>query len=350
LLESIEAMIPAAKDWQIVFLFGLQRSGTTWVGKIFDSHPQTLYKHEPDTFSLAPNMPWAPDVSQTDALRPVVNHFLSQLPNVNTSFVAGSLPVFRKAYRSGWQHSAHLVNVLTAKLSRRVFADFAIDPWFDGDGRSAPLLVCKSITSLGRLGVFLRVARRRKAIVLMRHPCGVIASLKRGRAQGLLRNDASSDYPLFEELLNTGPGRRYGTTIDDLRTMRPEERLAWKWILVYEKVLEDIHGIEDAVLVVRYEDVCADPKRWARKMFALCGLSWHPQTEAFVDRSTAEPGGRFNAGALRRDYFSVFKDPTWSAGKWRDELAPEEVERVSRILRGSPLHRFYPSTLVREGS
>ena len=31
-----------------ILLVGLPRSGTTWVGKIFDSHPSTLYLHEPD--------------------------------------------------------------------------------------------------------------------------------------------------------------------------------------------------------------------------------------------------------------------------------------------------------------
>ena len=31
-----------------ILLFGMPRSGTTWLGKIFDSHPQVLYRHEPD--------------------------------------------------------------------------------------------------------------------------------------------------------------------------------------------------------------------------------------------------------------------------------------------------------------
>lgn len=29
-----------------ILLFGLPRSGTTWLGKLFDSHPDTLYRHE----------------------------------------------------------------------------------------------------------------------------------------------------------------------------------------------------------------------------------------------------------------------------------------------------------------
>jgi hypothetical protein len=33
-----------------ILVFGLPRSGTTWLGKIFDSHPETLYRHEPDSW------------------------------------------------------------------------------------------------------------------------------------------------------------------------------------------------------------------------------------------------------------------------------------------------------------
>src|SRR6185312_4530492 len=32
-----------------ILIFGLPRSGTTWIGKLFDSHPDTLYRHEPDS-------------------------------------------------------------------------------------------------------------------------------------------------------------------------------------------------------------------------------------------------------------------------------------------------------------
>jgi hypothetical protein len=339
-------MVPKGQNSQIVFLFGLQRSGTTWIGKIFDSHPQTLYKHEPDTFSLGLAMPWAPDVSETDALRPDVDYLLRLLPDVNTSFVAGSLPVFRKAYWSRWQYSTHLLNVLTAKLGSRTLGEFSIHPHFDCNARDDLSLVWKSISSLGRLGVLLRVATRRKAIVLLRHPCGVIASLRRGRAKGLLRNDPSRDYPLFAELLNSAPGRRYGTTLGDLEKMQPEERLAWKWVLVYEKAIEDVAGMDDDVLIVRYEDVCADPKSWTRKMFELCGLSWNSQTEAFLERSTSNSNGLFNLAALHHDYFSVFKNPLQSARRWRDELTPAEVERVVCVLRRSPLKRFYPSPMA----
>jgi hypothetical protein len=327
------------RNWQLVFVFGLPRSGTTWVGKIFDSHPQTLYKHEPDTFAHLPELPWAPEISEANALRQRIEEILRLLPDTNTSSVAGSLPVFSKAYRSGWQQSAHWLSVWAAKAGQRVFRNSVVLPF--ANYPTAPCLVWKSINSLGRLGVLMRVTQHRKAIILLRHPCGVIASLKRGRAFGHLHTDQSTDYNLLGQLLNTGPGKRHGLSIDELRRMHPEERLAWKWVLAYEKVSEDTVGMDDEVLVLRYEDVCKDPTDLAQRMFQWAGLGWSPQTESFIQRSTTSGRNRRHVRFPRFGYFSVFQDPVWSASRWRHELTPDEIERILNILNRSHLRQFY---------
>jgi hypothetical protein len=33
----------------LLLLFGMPRSGTTWLAKIIDSHPDIIYRHEPDS-------------------------------------------------------------------------------------------------------------------------------------------------------------------------------------------------------------------------------------------------------------------------------------------------------------
>ena len=45
-----------------ILVFGLPRSGTTWLAKIFDSHPDVLYRHEPD--ELTPPRPGGRPVEQ----------------------------------------------------------------------------------------------------------------------------------------------------------------------------------------------------------------------------------------------------------------------------------------------
>ena len=172
-------------------------------------------------------MPWATEISDIELYRPQVVRFLSLLPNVNTSRAAGSLPIFRKEYRSTLQHWLHCSSVLGAKLTRRILTrEQQVFPGFNYNSMPGLRLVWKSINSMGRLGVFLRVAGHCKAIVILRHPCGVIASVKRGVATGNLRSDHSEDYGLFEKLVETDAGKPEGLTVNDLRQMKPEERLA----------------------------------------------------------------------------------------------------------------------------
>jgi hypothetical protein len=36
----------------LILILGLPRSGTSWLGKVFDSHPDVAYLHEPDKHVL----------------------------------------------------------------------------------------------------------------------------------------------------------------------------------------------------------------------------------------------------------------------------------------------------------
>jgi sulfotransferase family protein len=43
-----------------ILILGAPRSGTTWLAKIVDSHPDVLYRHEPDATLPGPS-PMTPD-------------------------------------------------------------------------------------------------------------------------------------------------------------------------------------------------------------------------------------------------------------------------------------------------
>ena len=40
-----------------ILILGAPRSGTTWLAKIIDSHPDVLYRHEPDKLAAEPVAP-----------------------------------------------------------------------------------------------------------------------------------------------------------------------------------------------------------------------------------------------------------------------------------------------------
>jgi hypothetical protein len=316
----------------MILLFGLPRSGTSWIGKIFDSHPDTLYLHEPDKHIHLPDVPILLPAEPPKGL----DAFLRQVLANRSPGVTGKLPAFAKSYRSGVRHLArnaagYAARALPRRLAQRVRVPDLLDPAFRrGPG---PRLVWKSINSVGRLGALARLLPNARCLLLLRHPCGQIASVLRGYASGSIQGlPPSEHYRVFEMLLETEPARARGLTLDALRAMHPVERMAWRWVLYLEKTVADTAGLANCRLL-RYEDVCAAPVEGARELFGFTGLGWHPRTEKFIRESTDGENER---------YFGLHKDPGRSAAKWKRELSQADARRILDVVDRSPIGRLYP--------
>lgn len=316
-----------------ILVFGMPRSGTTWIGKLFDSHPDTLYRHEPDSMQRL-SVPLFPAKDDAPGHRHELERFVAMMPSMRSTEVVGKQPLFPKHYLSHIGLAAYRAGVLAAKAASRIHRHFPTPFRPTAAGHDRARLVWKSIESPGRLGVCVEALADVRGIHLMRHPCGYVASVLRGQAARRFSGEkpAADDMWLFRLLLETPTAKAHGLHLDAIETLGPEERLAWRWVLIQEKVLADVADCE-RVLTVRYEDVCDDPLTMTRRMFRFVDLQWHPQTEAFVRASTQE---------TQSDYYSVFKQPQKSAQRWRSELPPEVIERILAILRRSALARFYP--------
>jgi hypothetical protein len=319
-------------DHPLIMLMGLPRSGTTWIAKMFDSHPRTVYLHEADRGSTLKTMPLAPDASESEALRPMATAFVDSLLKRKGAYVVGSQPQFPKEFRSTIATTMYRLNTAAAKVASTAKLHCPVFPMVDYDRAPNLHVVWKSVGSIGRLGVFVRVIEKRHAIVLLRHPCGHVASVLRGEEQHKFPYPPSEDYGMFEILLSTAPARRRGLTLDHIAFMHPTERLAWRWVILHEKALQDIEGL-DGCMTIRYEDVCAEPQRYAKLMLEFCGLTWSSATADFLKDSTASEN---------KKYYSVFKDPLRSAMRWQTDLAEEDIERIYRVIRESDLQCFYP--------
>lgn len=320
-----------------ILVFGLPRSGTTWVGKLFDNHPDTLYRHEPDSvqrlgFALYPELETAP------RHREELERFVASLRHMRLPEVVGKQPLFAKNYLSRAGLAAYRASVIVAKAASRLNRNFPCPYRPTASSHPRARVVWKSIESCGRLGTCMEALPEARAIHLMRHPCGYIASQLRGAASRRFSGPKADENALWvlKLLLATSAGKVHGLTLDEVKQLTPEERLAWCWVLTEEKILADI-ARNERVLTVRYEDVCAEPFTMTRKMFEFTGLDWQTQTGAFV-RASSETTRR----VTDTDYYSVFKPSQASAERWRQELTPEAIERILRILRMSSLSHCYP--------
>ena len=317
-----------------ILLFGMPRSGTTWLGKVFDSHPCTLYRHEPDSGgALDASIPLMPSVEDADRYRDAAAHYVDSLKSNRLLRVTGKLPVFPKAYQGPLAARSRQALLLGAKAASRWIRIGSV-PEFIRPGYEGELfLAWKSIESLGRLGVFARALPEARAIHIIRHPCGYVSSVLGGEASGRLPGavPGSEDYGIFQMLLETAQARRRGRTLEHLRSLHPVERLAWRWLISNEKALDDLDGLANGHTVL-YEDLCRNPGDAYRGLFEFAGLSWDRQTVDFIRDSTSNE---------KSAYFSVFKDPQRAAAGWKHKLAEDDQARVLAVVSGSRAGALY---------
>src|SRR6185437_2525279 len=135
-----------------------------------------------------------------------------------------------------------------------------------------PHIVIKSVSSRGRARLFADALPASRIIFILRHPCGQVSSMMRGVAIGKfdttelgLESGRSEARTLVEQLgLGLGNGKPKGA-----------QRLFWEGRVC--------HG------AIRRTN-CEAPTVVAKNLFAFAGLSWDPQTAAFLEASTTYAG------------------------------------------------------------
>jgi hypothetical protein len=318
----------------LILLFGLPRSGTTWLGKIFDSHPSTLYRHEPDSRGVLNQIALLPEPAEMPLHGHIADRFVAGLHCITGVKVAASVPVFRKEYLSHAQFWAKRASVPLVRLVSRAVSGIPVPEFVDQDRiRNAPL-VWKSVESTGRFGLFASRFAYARGFLILRHPCGHLASLFRSVRLGKAspRNNSFRDFGIFERIAGTTTARKYGLCTEDFHAMTPAERLTWRWVIVNEHAINAITPLSNCT-IVRYEDVCYDPLARSEELFSFAKLEWNPQTEQFISASTSCDSGK---------YYSVFKDPVRAANAWRSELSTDVIRQISAVIARSPLVRYYP--------
>jgi len=321
----------------MILLFGMPRSGTTWIGKVFDSHPQVNYRHEPDSqFRLDRLIPLLADCAETpEFLDKLRQYAQDKLPRCSPR-TCGKQPRFPKNSESTLARHSQQLGLFAAKLIER-----AAGRQLSWPGSRRGRLTWKSIESLGRLGVLLRAFPASRGIMIVRDPRGYVASVMRGEAQGrfLSSESIANDWGLFELLCQTPYAVQSGITLLQLQQETPERRLAWLWILFNQKAMDDLVDVANGSMV-RYEDLCANPARDFRGLFEFCGLDWHPQTQQFIQDSTTQS---------RDGYYSVYKDPLKSANRWQQELSEQQAGMIEELVSAHRIGQWYLSETPDDG-
>jgi len=323
-----------------ICILGLPRSGTTWVGKIFDSHPATLYRHEPDSGGALHDVPIHATPRQGGTTTDRVRTFLHELPRRRSLRVCGRRPLFAKDYLPGWRGAVRRASIHCGRLAAPFVSTPVLEPV--EPRQPEPRVVWKSIESTGRAGLIASADPGVRVILVVRHPCAQIDSTLRGESGGRFTDPsaAADDWGIFECLLETQQARRRKLTMEQLSRSTPDERLAWRWLLFNEKAIEELRGRPNSY-VLRYEDLCERPLLVARMLFLFTGLRWSASVEAFVNDSTT-------GADESRD--SLYRDPERAAWGWRERLDPAVRARILGVVAGSTPGDLYRADEPADGN
>jgi hypothetical protein len=307
---------------KLILVFGMERSGTTWIGKIFDSHPDVIYKHEPDSVNKLSSIPLF-FKGDYDQHRAVVSSYVNDLPAMNAPSICAKHPIFDKNYLNLVTYNFIKFNSLLSKIFKRYLkVDMPIFYKFRRH-LSSSRLVWKSIESMSRYGVLSSILKDTKKVLIIRHPCGFVASVVKGKRSGHMTSlsDDYIDVNFWRARLTSEVSREYNLTMEKILSMTQVEELSWRWLVDNNQALRDLRSDPNAITVV-YDDLCDNTEEEAKKVFEFCELSWTKPTEDFLSLSTARNDDK---------YFSVFKDPGESANKWKKQLDIEDINIIKTI-------------------
>lgn len=311
-------------------MIGMPRSGTTWVAKAIDSHPETYYLHEPDS-ELRMDLPQIIANADAEQHLPLIKTYLSKIESVNTSKVVGRLPFYRKSYFNSLQLGFNRSSVLANKALGRVSTAFA---------KSRPLLIkpkkhhvtfWKSIESMGRVSAISQAAPEMKILMLVRHPCAVINSELKGEAANKFASKTPiyENWGLFEHLLSAESSKKYDLDIDKIKAMVPAERLAWRWLIYYEQLLAQAE--RDNCLLMQYEYLCTEPMQAFGELLNFFNLSFDQQVKDYLVESTSSHS---------ESYYATSKDPKKAMHGWKSKLSIEDIDVIQRVV-GDHLNNEY---------
>ena len=224
-MSTTAATSPAADARpDLILLIGSGRTGTTWIGRIFDSVPDTVYLHEPDLVVYDPAFPVVPDPALAPDLVAVADRFLDRLAHARPLKAVAARPILKKPYRSTPAHLARSVLIHGLRGLEEVVGPriqkLRVPDLVRRAQRRDLTTVIKSVTGLVRLPIYAAARPTMPIVHVIRHPCAVVASLLRGIAKGKMPRPR-----LYDPQLRLPPATRRGLdraaadSLDDLETV-----------------------------------------------------------------------------------------------------------------------------------
>lgn len=261
-----------------IYIAGVARSGTSWLGQIFNSSPIVDFRFQPmfsyELKDILSNNPKKDDfIHFYEAMKITESSFLSQADKVSS----GDYPKFKKN---------DVKSVLVFKENRY---QYFIEP-------------------------LLRNIPEMKLIGIIRNPCATLNSWRKNSKEFPPNSDLLKEWR-FGDCKNEGHHDFFGY---------------YKWKEVANMYLDLQDKWPDRVKVIYYDELVSSPHVLSKEIFRFCGLPFCSQTQEFLNKSTSTHND---------SYYAVFKDKT-VASAWISEFPDEIYQEIEHDLCGTRLERF----------
>jgi hypothetical protein len=307
----------------VLGIFGMGRSGTTWLGSIMNSHPGITYRFEAtNRLSDHPRMK-------------EINEALERGDRSFTEILYRNLlplhPMLDKAPFFKKDHSPLLMRQQLWVFCRAVKPFGALyEALYTPKYGTA--LAFKEING-DRLMRYLLKQTSIKILYIVRSPWAVVASTMRGQAEHLMPTGRFDVLDSLLEKHDENLANHYAGKIDSLNDIQKNALL---WRMDAEKGVTAIDGNPHAMLMI-YENLCRAPLEQSKEAFSHFGMDMHTNTEDFISASSSSEGSarREHGEAVVNDYFSVFRDPMQSMNKWKTQLTEQEQAEITEVVGDS---------------
>jgi hypothetical protein len=262
----------------ITYLAGVARSGTSWLGQLFNSSPEVRFRFQP-LFAYEFKNRVNEDSKKSD-----FNELIHDIYNTESSFLnqddkrnSGDYPTFLKS-----EITPHLV------FKENRYQNI-IEPMMRN---------CSDINLIG----------------IVRNPNAVLNSWMKN----------PKEFPPNSDPLNEW---RYG----DCKNQGHEDFFGYyRWKEVANLYLDLHEKWPKRVYVVSYEHLVKSTQTIVKEMFTHCSISYQKQTDEFIKNGLIA----HNVSA-----YSVFKEKS-VVDNWRKELNPYITKEIMHDLEGTRLERF----------
>lgn len=268
---------------KVVSIHGVPRSGTSWLGQIFNKHSNVVYKFQP-LFSYH-----FKDRLSINSTPSAIKTFLDDLYAINDDdFIAGRWPKP---------------------------ADDPI-PGITFYKREVPeIMVIKEVRYHHLIELLINSLPEIKIVGIIRNPCAVINSWLQSPKEFHKEWDRMAEW--FH-----APSKNQG---------KIEEYFGYsKWKELALAFLDFEQRYPEKIFLVQYEQLVTKPVKTMEKAFSFCGLNMEDQVLNFIKESQ---------NLHIDDPYAVFKSPSVK-DKWRQTLDQRIIDTISSDLQGTKLDRF----------